>query len=312
MTPLLKFFFASRHRCIKYLYCRHSVLTHYFNFFGSDLDYSIIVDDNTNQDEINALMVDTKALQKIFLFLDLPEIYRFHEYKLQSQLKKIYPFHYYIKDLFKDLRKIPWLKEKYKTGETSYHKLKSYRSLKRCFIHIGIEKSFALYLKEEKIEINPLKKLLEKINNIQNDSLNIDDQENLSLYSHHLNLDFFSTLIGDNKTRLNLAALTPEYFFDTIHILPQNKIHHKILRLRKDKSLKLHFKIHVFENLLLCLSTFRTRSYPPHQKFLNLDNHIDAMKMHLKQLEEGIPPIEKKDMKEMIKRMSQEIQGKFP
>ena len=312
ITPLLKFYFVSRHRCIKELYCRHSVLTNYFNCFGSDLDYSIIIDDNTNQDEINALIADAKVLQKIFPFLDLPEIYRFYEYKLQNQFKKIYPFHYYVKDLFKNLRKIPWLKEKYKTGKTSYHKLKAYRSLKRCFIHIDLEKSFVLYLKKDKIETNPLKKLLEKINNTQSDSLSIDDEENLSLYSHHLSLDFFSTFIGDTKTKLNIAALTPEYFFDTIYILPQNKIHHEILRLRKGKSLKLHFKIHVYENLLLCLSTFRTRNYPQHQKFLNLNDHINAMKMHLKQLEEGIHPIEKKDMKEMITRMSKEIQGEFP
>ena len=294
ITPLIKFYLTSRHRCIKGLYCRHSVLTNYFNCFGSDLDYSIIINDNTNQGDVNALAADAKVLQKIFPFLDLPEIYRFHEYKLQSQFKKIYPFHYHIKDLFKKLRKIPWLKEKYKTGKTSYHKLKSYRSLKRCFINIGLEKSLSLYLKENKIEISPLKKLLGKTNSTQSDPLNIDDEENQSLYSHHLNLDFFSTFIGDNKTRLNIAALTPEYFFNTIDILPQNKIHHKILRLRKDTSLKLHFKIHVFENLLLCLSTFRTQSYPQHQKFLNLDNHIDAMRMHLKQLEGGIHPIERK------------------
>ena len=214
IAPLLRLYFTLRHKYIKDLFCRHSVLMNDFNCFASDLDYTIIIDDDTNQNDIDRIVFDAQSLIKFFTFLDFPQIYRYREYKLQMQLKRIYPSYYQIVDLFMNLRKLPWLKEKYNSSKNSYHRLKAYRSLKKHFIRLGIEQDVDIYFEENKIDISSLEPLIEKMNNIQNDLYDMDIQNNLSLYSYHLNLDYFIDLKGDNKIKMKIAALTPEHFFN--------------------------------------------------------------------------------------------------
>ena len=297
VMPILQCYLTTRHKCIRHIFCCHSVLTSHFNCFGSDLDYSVIIDDEADQHKIDMIVRDVIKLKKKFHFLDFPYIFRLGEYTLQLRLKDQYPVEYSLIELFKNLRKISWGNEKYQMAQTAYHKYKASRSIRQCFIRMGMadhrqdrQRGGQLH----KININQWDQLrIERVDILDN------PQEMPVLFSYHLNLDFFLSLVGDNEIKLNMAAITPEDF-------PCHKLTGEISRLRRIKSIQRHFKIQVFENLLLCLSTLRTRSYPHHLALKN-PSRINDIVTHLGQLQRGGELAEISGMKQVIKRVAAEI-----
>ena len=275
VIPILLLYFQKKSKCVKKIICRHSVLDFHFNCFASDLDYSIIIKDSAGQDEINELVDHAVWLKRIFIFLDYPEIYRIGEHNVQTQLRNKHPVPYSLVYFLKNLRKIPQSYQKYKKPSSPYHKLKAYRSIRHCFQKIGSERHFMDYFKNQMIYINSSKMLKMSIN-----IKNVDTQNFFSIFSHHLNVKF-SSLLGGSESKLSLLTIIPEPFDEA----PKELIE-KIRLLRQKNSFKNCFQIQNFENLILCASTLRTRRYLHYRNSLNISSHIQAIRYHLKNLDQ--------------------------